>query len=107
MPDSFPSFEKNPLRERALELVKERGFEDLEAHRAYDEWIDEQEALATDAENTDLAGLLLNIERARFDRDAGYPAWARDGYTDAIEHARQQGRMDLVAELIEERRQLL
>ncbi|MBP6856357.1 MAG: hypothetical protein KBC42_01530 [Candidatus Pacebacteria bacterium] len=88
----FESFEnKEKTKEQVIEEIKTLGgFESGEAKEVFGKWIDqEQEKVKTSDD-----GFNLNISIADVYRDVGDVDNAIDAYTDALDQAVQEGRVE-------------
>lgn len=104
MPETPPSPEKHELRAHALELWRARPELKVQpggdpAQEAYDAWIDRERQDAQASGDWELGDLLVDIEIARFHRQAGFNEYAKIAFDEAISKAEQIGRRDLAQQL--------
>ena len=83
-----PTSLEGNLRKQLVDAIikmRERGVEDSEARRLLNEWIERTEKdVPTNQPNRNKGAILLNAERARLYRDAGFIEETLENYQDAL-----------------------
>lgn len=93
--------QENP-EQKFINLLKEKGLEDLEVKNLLDTWTKEQEKWAENQEDFKGAQIEVNLKRGRFYFAAGMMNESYESFEDARTQAWQENREELYKKIMNE-----